>query len=127
MSRFNAYFANHFAACRLLATGYDQHRLRHVKAYLVPGYQDEIGMTDGTDCWIAPVTSGFSIFKDVDLRKLVNSVFAGENPPVAQAAGPRRRVTLDDEPAQAAPRRRRVIEEEPHQPEQPMPRRRRVL
>lgn len=119
MSIFNHYMNNHFGSCRLLVTGYDLCRNRDVKAYVIPGRADCIGLTDGTDAWIAPLTAGSSIFHGVDLRKLVGSLFAGENPAIMHAPRPKgaRRApivlepgeTRVSQPANNEPSRRRHV------------------
>lgn len=74
MNRFNRYFANHFSGCQHLASTHDQNRNRNVKIYRVPGIADFVGITDGTDCWMAPVSH--SLFR-VDIKRLLDDMQAG--------------------------------------------------
>lgn len=57
MSRFNNYFTSGFSGCKLVATGYDPHRERDVRMFLIPGHIDVLGVTDTVDSWIAPLSS----------------------------------------------------------------------
>jgi len=97
MSRFNSYFVNHFGGCRHLASTHDQHRNRDVKIYQVPGYSDVVGVTDGVDCWVAPVSH--EIFK-VDIKKLLADLQAGKAIHLPVTAGlkssARRRISFDE-------------------------------
>ena len=73
--RYNHLFANHFGSCRLLKVGHDPHRNRDVKIYAVPGEFDVVGISDGTDCWVAPINTGFL----EDVRKMLERIRAGED------------------------------------------------
>ena len=55
MSRFNRYLESHFAGCRQIATAFDHCRTRDVKLFALPGEFTMVGVSDGTDCWMAPV------------------------------------------------------------------------
>lgn len=116
MNRFNSYMTSHFGACRLLAESYDLFRKRPVRIFLIPGEFEVVGVTDGTDAWIAPVSP--QCFR-VDVADLVKRVRAGEAVEVSRGSVGRR-VLLNDE-AQEQPKRRKLIEEEPQ------PRRRRLI
>lgn len=128
MSRFNTYMNTHFAGCRLLAEGFDACRNREARAFLIPGYFEDVGFTDGTDAWVVPLaaescTGAGNLMKGVNLRELVGRILNGESPPVQRMApqSSRRRIALEDD----APLRRRSITTE-SQESQPAPRRRHV-
>ena len=55
MGKWNHHFANHFGSCMLLAKARDEHRNRDVEVRMLPGEFEVVGVTDGTDAWIAPV------------------------------------------------------------------------
>ena len=79
MNRFNAYINNDFSGCRLLAYAYDHCRLREVRIYMVPGFMEEVGVTDGTDRWIAPVVADpFS----VNIKRIMTDLQAGKHVPL---------------------------------------------
>lgn len=125
MSRFNNYFANDFASCRLLAYARDPHRGRDVRIYLMPGDLENVGITDGIDKWVCPVIANpFS----VDIVKLVRMLCDGVPLPKpippgearttrravlfdhsAQAPKTGRRALLDDAETPATSRSRRVL------------------
>lgn len=115
--RFNEYFKNHFAGCRVLANARDEHRGRDVKIFQVPGEFDFVGVSDGTDVWIAP--TGINPFS-VDVPRILADIRAGKEPPTVQPSMRRRlpptltnplpapaRRPLPAELAPAAPLRRR--------------------
>lgn len=129
MSRFNHYFANDFAACKLLAKTHDPHRNRDVRLYMVPGIDDAIGVTDGVDKWIAPVAGDpFGI----NIRQVMADVRGGGKPyearPAGTAPGGRRKLLQSDSPPdpQPSPPPRRKLISEP-QPEAQLVRRRHVV
>lgn len=109
MSRFNNYFMNDFASCKLIAYARDPHRGRNVRLYLMPGHIDVVGVTDGIDKWIAPVIANpFS----VDIIKWMKNHLDGvpNPPPVApSSSGSRRRLTLAADPDQPPTRARRAF------------------
>lgn len=49
------YINGHFGGCVLLAKARDVYRDRDVQVFAIPGEFDHVGVTDGTDAWIAPV------------------------------------------------------------------------
>ena len=109
MASFNHYFANHFSSCRLLAKAYDHCRLRDVKIYQVPGHIEFVGVTDGTDCWIAPVSAELFTLNILQLMRDLSDGKDIKLPLVASNVlkeGPRtRRKLLEDQ----TPRTRRAI------------------
>lgn len=114
MNRFNAYMNNHFAGCKLLAESWDDSRKRDVRMYVVPGFVDCIGITDGTDSWISPVSA--SCFS-VNIERQMRDLFAGDGSfSVIRRQGsnsmPRRRVSLKPDVPTPAPRRRVSLKEE---------------
>lgn len=115
MNRFNQYFVSGFSGCKLVATGFDPHRERDVRMFLMPGITDCLGVTDTVDSWVAPLNSPF-------LEKVAKAVaihFEGGTPvfPIALGSRPgapeqprgRTRLRLHtDPPAESAPVRGRV-------------------
>jgi hypothetical protein len=53
---YNNYFASNFARCRLLATARDPHRDRAVQLFQIPGEPEFVGVFDGVDKWISPIS-----------------------------------------------------------------------
>jgi len=116
MNRFNHYLISHFNGCRLLAESDDLYRKRPVRLFLMPGEFEVVGVTDGTDAWIAPVTP--QCFR-VDVADIVKRIRVGEPVAVHRHATPRTRHILVEEEPKPAQRTRVMLEE-------PQPRRRRV-
>jgi hypothetical protein len=125
--RFNEYLRSHFSGCRLLAEGHDMCRNRHVQVFLIPGYFDDVGFTDGTDSFIVPLaaescTGSGGLLRGVNLRELVGRIKNGEVVAVARGAelssaqASSRRKVSDDAPAQ---RRRVATPESQSQPQAP--------
>lgn len=112
MSRFNAYMNSGFAGCRLLAYTRDECRHRDVRLYQVPGYEDVVGVADGTDSWIAPVSANIM---SVNVRRLLDDLQAGIPLPKPEPlAAPRRTLVLTpSEAAEGAPVRRRPLTQTP--------------
>ena len=117
MARFNEYFKNHWEGCRLLAEARDNHRNRDVRIYMVPGEFDIVGVSDGTDAWVAPVAiDPFS----VSVKRILEDIRAGKDPR-AVIAPKRRRIAqeatvavMEDLAARGlSPTGRRVV----HEPE----------
>jgi len=79
MSRFNKFMNSHWAGCRLLAETHDHNRNRPVKIYLVPGEFNCVGITDGTDSWVAP--SNCQPFA-IDILRVLNEIRNGGDPRV---------------------------------------------
>jgi hypothetical protein len=109
VSRFNPYLTTHFQGngCRLIARAHDDCRARDVRLYAIPGYWDCVGVTDGTDAWIAPASSGL-FFRTAtgDCADLLRRLQAGDElPPVPdfpKSAAPRKRVRLETDSPSAA-------------------------
>lgn len=111
MSRYNDLFRSHFAGCVLLAKAHDPYRQRNVELRMVPGQFDVVGVSDGTDAWIAPVAG--DPFR-VNIARLIEDARAGRTPVftptrrriVAEPeVKPRVRVTVNEEPAPVMRRR----------------------
>lgn len=86
MANWKTYMANHFGSCLVLAHARDNCRQRDVKICAIPGEVEAVGITDGTDAWIAPVTADcFS----VNVRRLMDDLHAGKFVR-AEAYAPRR-------------------------------------
>lgn len=119
MSRFNQYMNSHFSSCRVLAYGRDIYRERDIKLCMIPGIFDSIGVTDGTDAWIAPVVRGHTYFggpkgQPVDIFQMLEDLREGKAlpKPMPLVRRERRRIA-DDAADEAEPRvRRRVSLEE---------------
>lgn len=88
---------SHWSGCRLLAETHDHCRRRPVKLYAVPGNFDYVGVTDGTDAWVAPANVQGGVF-GVDVRELLRRLQAGED--VQSVATGRQRVRVHAPPAQ---------------------------
>lgn len=56
MNRFNQHFSTHFSSCLTLVEGHDPHRDRRVVVKAIPGEFEVVGITDGVDAWVAPIT-----------------------------------------------------------------------
>ncbi len=129
MTRFNRYFANDFSGCRLIAYGYDVYREREVRVYLMPGDYENVGMTDGTDKWIAPTVADPFGNKGLNIARLVKDISEGKEvaPPVRPSLikSRGRRAIIEDEPAQPIKRERRALLDAPTS--SPAPRSRRVI
>lgn len=78
MANWKHYINNDYSGCMLLAYAHDQHRNRDVRIYLIPGVEDCVGVTDGVDAWIAPVSA--SLFS-VNVERLLNDLREGKGIP----------------------------------------------
>jgi hypothetical protein len=94
--------ASHFSGCRLIARARDLCRDRNVTIHAIPGYYDVVGVSDGTDAWVAPCSAGpFFKTSTGDVTKIMRALQAGEPlPPVPDLPneGTTRRVLLKQEP-----------------------------
>lgn len=120
MARFNEYFKNHWDGCRLLAEARDNHRNRDVRIFMVPGEFDIVGVSDGTDAWVAPVAiDPFS----VSVKRILEDIRAGKDP---RAVIARKRRTIaanvveELKAAGLSPTGRRVIETQPEPQQLPV-------
>lgn len=101
MNRFNEFMGSHFksSGCRLIARARDTCRNRDVSIFALPGYWDVVGVSDGTDAWVAPASAGvFFGTATGDCADLMKRLKAGEALPVPPPLIQRPRVHLDDEP-----------------------------
>lgn len=115
MNRYNRYMSNHFSECRLLAHAHDNARDRAVQIHLIPGEFAVVGITDGTDAWIAPVVQGSMYFKRVDVWQMLQDLQAGKELPSPTPVSARRRVAIEDESSKTTvvqSRRRVAVEDE---------------
>lgn len=102
MTKYNYYIGNRFSTCRLLAVTRDVYRDRNVSVYMIPGEFSYVGVSDGTDCWIAPVIADpFS----VKVAALLSSISAGGDPAVVVDKGASAETTHSP---QSNPARRRL-------------------
>lgn len=109
MANFAHYFNSSFASCRHLANAHDQHRVRNVRIYQIPGEVECVGVTDGVDKWIAPVID--ELFS-INIKKLMRDLQDGK------------RMTLPVEAIQTQPKRARralIIETDPLLSTEPAP------
>lgn len=123
MADWKRYINSGFTGCLLLAYARDHVRIRDVRIWKIPGEVDDVGISDGTDAWIAPVSADcFS----VNVKRLLDDLAAGKPlaKPVPLVANGRRRLIEEDAPpapwvhvADALPKapegRRRLLIEEP--------------
>lgn len=123
MANYNYYFANDFRSCTLLAYARDPYRERDVRIYQIPGEVENVGITDGTDKWIAPVIANpFS----VNIIALMDNIRNGiPNPKPEPPGSTRRRLTIDTQQKQAGIPRHALLE--PLNQPQPTVRKRHVL
>lgn len=108
MNRYNEFMNSHFRSCRLIANARDNCRNRDVQLYALPGYWDVVGVTDGTDAWIAPASAGlFFGTATGDCAEIMRRLKAGEEPlPVPALRKPR--VHLEEEPSEKPQARSRT-------------------
>ena len=106
MSRFNTYINTHFSSCRVIARAFDDCRGREVTLHQIPGHWDAVGVTDGTDAWVAPAAAApFFRTATGNVAEILRRLQAGEPLPEIPDAPPRKRqrVRLDDPPASSQP------------------------
>lgn len=102
--RYNHHIQAHFGACVLLAKAHDPHRARDVRVHALPGEFDVVGISDGTDAWVAPaVCRPFGVDT---VRLLAQLRDTGMSPRSARV----RHTLTTDAPAPTGKPRRRVLE-----------------
>lgn len=75
MAGYKNHIGSKFGSCRLVAHAHDPHRNRPVKLYHIPGDFECVGIDDGTDCFVSPISidpfaSGIArIFADIRAGK----------------------------------------------------------
>lgn len=116
--KYNHYMNSHFSGCQVIAKARDTCRERDVKIFRIPGYWDVVGVSDGTDSWIAPVSAGlFFRTTSGDVADIMRRLQAGEPlGPIPDAPGRRQRVALIEDELPAARRRVSLDEEAPTKP-----------
>lgn len=124
--RYNHHFQNHFGSCRLIVEGHDPHRNRPIQVRLIPGEFEVVGLTDGVDAWIAPVSTAPSDLFD-KVRRIIEDVKAGKQVGVTtHAVRERRKINTPTEDPPPT-RERRVIASASPQTTNLQPRTRRVI
>ncbi len=115
MADWKHHISTHFSACRLIANAHDHCRHREVKLWLVPNEWENVGVSDGVDAWIAPVSA--SIFS-VNVLRLIQDFQKGIPFPKSDIPSQKiKRVPLLNQPRQRvrllvdtpAPKTSRVI------------------
>jgi hypothetical protein len=114
MSRFNNFMNSHFSGCQLLAKTRDLCRQRDVSVFRIPGEVECVGVSDGTDSWIAPVIANpfsfdlIKLFKDFADGIPVKLPLIGHQP----SDGPvksRRKLLNEDPPPNPPPSTRKQL------------------
>lgn len=108
MNRFNAYFVNHFSNCTTLVEGYDPHRDRKVLIKIIPGDFSIVGVTDGVDAWVAPLSVAPSELFDL-VRKAMEEYLKTSKVPAASSLSRRRPLTLPPPETPTPTLRRRLV------------------
>ena len=104
---FKHHISNGFTSCRLLAKTFDIYRHRAVKVFALPGEFEFVGVSDGTDNWVAPVSiNPFSC----NVREILGKIQAGENPAVVEISPTGRNITGQGPAIQEIRPRRRLID-----------------
>ena len=104
----NHHFVNHFGSCPDLAKAYDPYRERDVELRYMADQPEFIGVTDGTDCWVAPIAG--DPFR-VNIVRLVADHRAGKLPQLDQHPPSRHSLSAPqpNPPPSDAPRLRRPL------------------
>lgn len=109
MANYKLYMNRDFAGCRLLAYAYDHCRLRDVRIFMMPGEVETVGVSDGTDTWIAPVAGDpFS----VNIPRIMKDILDGKTVAVPVKPGApqiKRRAVLPGEGGQSIHQSRRAL------------------
>lgn len=113
---FKNYINTGFVSCRLIAETYDNIRKRQVRLYMIPGHPEDVGVTDGVDAWVCPISC--NPFR-VDVVKLFAAIHAGQTVGIQRdppGGGRSRRTLLSQDsqdpeqiPTNAPTRRTRVV------------------
>jgi hypothetical protein len=74
---FNTYMNNHFTGCIRIAETRDPHRDRPISLFAIPGETDVVGISDGTDAWIA---SSVTKPLGVNVRQLLHDLASRPEP-----------------------------------------------
>lgn len=100
----------HFDNCLHLASTRDPYRDRDVRIYALPGEFDVVGVSDGTDAWIAPVSANPFIGQGVNIKAILGSVRDGTFRSAAATGVTRRRIIVQQ--PEPSPSRRVIVAEE---------------
>lgn len=109
MAKFNRYMESHFAGCRQLAKTRDVFRERDVQVFMIPGDFEMVGVTDGTDAWVAPVIA--DPFR-VNVARILRDIRDGKDP-VLEVSQRRRVLQRPEPPPPTEVRARRTLNREP--------------
>lgn len=89
MSDYKYHISHAFGACRHVANARDPHRERDVKLFHIPGDFTVVGISDGTDNWISPITvDPFS----VGIARIFDDIRAGKSVEVTTLSRRRNRI-----------------------------------
>ena len=122
MSRFNSFMNGHFAGCTLIAESFDHCRNRTVKVFMLPGETEAVGVSDGTDAWIAPVIANPFSFDLIELFKKFADGIKVELPlrskevPVKIGTRSRHKLMEAESDPEPPPRQRRTVLSDPGEP-----------
>lgn len=121
--KYNHYFISGFSGCKLVAEGHDPYRKRHVRMFMIPGEDQIVGVHDGVDGWVAPLSSPFLEHVRSAIRRFVSGesvpfplALAHKDPGPSEGSNRSRRVRIAapvEEPEPAPSRRRVIVEETP--------------
>jgi hypothetical protein len=111
ISSFKYWMGSKFEGCIHIASTHDPYRNRDVKVFAMPGDFELVGISDGVDCWICPVSANPFIRFGVDVKALLGTLRDGTFRGPALAGTLQRRRIIDQQPPE-----RRVIAEVQQQP-----------
>lgn len=106
ISSFKYWINNRFEGCVHIATTHDPYRNRDVKVYAMPGDFELVGISDGVDCWVAPVSANPFIRFGVDVKKLLGLLREGTFKGPANAGTLERRRIISQEMSEDYVRKR---------------------
>ncbi len=103
ISNFKYHMTNRFAGCVHIATTHDPYRNRVVQIFAMPGDFELVGIYDGVDRWVAPVSAEPFVNFGVKVKALLESLRAGTFQRPVESTAARRRITLDPDPTPRRP------------------------
>jgi hypothetical protein len=95
MSSFKHWMSVKFEGCRHIASTHDPYRKRDVKVFAMPGDFELVGISDGTDSWIAPVSANPFVSQGIDVKKLLSQLREGTLVAPADSSRTRHRIIID--------------------------------